>query len=220
MSNPYMGRPRPAVQPTAELGVDSVLGSALAARGPRMPPLSLPAGSPGLASRQVVESDQPWLWLVAVHGGCGASTLRSLFAHPDRVQEVGEWPVPANGGPHSRVVLVARTHARGVDCLVRAAAQWAGGTFPAVDLVGTVLVADGPRPTRAQEEQLRRATSLTPTTWHLGWQESWRSLTAEDRRPLPIRVRLTIAAITRKTAALQATDGQRRPSTRSSREAG
>lgn len=209
MTNPYMGRPRPPAEPAVEpLDHDPVLGSALAARGPQAPPLSLPAGAPGLESTLVAGAEQPLLWLVGVHGGCGVSTVRSLFGAPDRVRESSVWPVPAETAEtrRSRVVLVARTHARGVDALVRAAAQWAGGTFPGVDLVGTVLVADGPRPTKAQEGQLRRATSLTPATWHVGWQESWRALTADDPRPLPVRVRLTVAAITRKAAALRAAE--------------
>lgn len=205
MSNPFMGRTRVVNAPVAEqLDVDPVLGSALAARGPQVPPLSLPAGAPGIGTAQVAAAEQPWLWLLGLHGGCGVSTLRNLFPVPDQVLERDTWPVPDRPGCRSRVLLVARTHARGLDRLGQAAAQWAGGTFPHVDLVGTVLVADGPRPTRAQTDRLRRATSLTPATWHLGWHDSWRALTADDDRPYAVRVRLTVSAIVRKISALSA----------------
>lgn len=217
MSNPFMGR-APSASPAApkRLDTDPVLGSALAARGPQVPPLSLPAGAPGIAAESTPATEQPWLWLLGLHGGCGVSTLRELFG--THVQERATWPVPDQPGYRSRVLLVTRTHARGLDRLTQAAAQWAGATFPHVDLVGTVLVADGPKPSKAQHERLRRATSLTPMTWHIGWNESWRSLTAEDARPFSLRLQLTLSAISRR--AKEAPDQAPTTQPASAREAG
>lgn len=203
MSNPFMGRAPQASPATSDrLDTDPVLGSALAARGPQVPPLSLPPGAAGPAGESIPAAEQPWLWLLALHGGCGVSTLKRLFAFTAEVRERTTWPIPDAAGYRSRVLLVARTHARGLDRLDQAAAQWAGETFPHVDLVGTVLIADGPKLSKTQRERLRRSTSLTPMTWHIGWNESWRSLTAEDARPFSLRLQLTLSAVTRRVSEL------------------
>lgn len=217
MSNPFMGR-APTASPAAseQLDTDPVLGSALAARGPQVPPLSLPPGAAGPEHESTIATEQPWLWLLGLHGGCGVSTVRELFPVPKDVVERTTWPIPDEPGYRSRVLLVARTHARGLDRLTQAAAQWAGDTFPHVDLIGTVLVADGPKPSKAQHDRLRHATSLTPMTWHIGWHESWRALTADDARPVPLRLHLTISAICRRIAQTPS----QTPIAASAREAG
>lgn len=221
MSNPFMGRaPQASPAATERLDTDPVLGSALAARGPQVPPLSLPAGAAGIAGESTPAAAQPRLWLLGLHGGCGISTLRELFPVPTDVLERTTWPVPDQPGYRSRVLLVARTHARGLDRVTQAAAQWAGATFPHVDLIGTVLVADGPKPSKAQQHRLRHATSLTPMTWHLGWNESWRSLTAEDSRPFSLRIQLTISAICRRVSQAPAQVPTTDDGSASTREAG
>lgn len=122
------------------------------------------------------------LVVVGAHGGAGASTLAGLLGAVDGGRA---WPT-GSGGVRPRVVVAARTDARGIDAAQRAAMQWArGGT--GVDLVGVVWVADAPG--RLPVELRRRRDHVSgafPESFQVPWVDAWRMGPA-DGRPAPRR---------------------------------
>lgn len=114
-------------------------------------------------------------WWVGCHGGAGTTTLH---------QEVGAgaesgirgWPTRADGG-RTHVVLVTRTHARGLTAAQTVARQWAAGHAGNVELLGLVAVADAPgRLPKALRESLRFVAGGVPRLWRIPWVEGWRSV--------------------------------------------
>lgn len=127
----------------------------------------------GLAFRAVPVGlpNPPWWW-VGCHGGAGISTLAGLV--PGGRESGKAWPVPADGNT-SRVVLVARTNARGLATAQAAARQWAAGRVPGVTLLGLVAVADAPgRLPRQLSELLRLVAGGVPKVWFVPWIDALR----------------------------------------------
>ncbi|MFB7800422.1 DUF6668 family protein [Isoptericola sp. NPDC056134] len=166
----------------------SGVGGDVAVVGPATPELVGPVDTENLEDwPTTVLNDVPDLCVMGLHGGAGASTLLQLLSPADEgagagptptVGEAGrEWPV-ANAwltpAPMVRVVAVARTHHHGLDRADRLARLWAAGRLPGAELVGLVLVDDGPRLTKAQAQAVRRLARMTPRGWHLPWAERWR----------------------------------------------
>jgi hypothetical protein len=94
---------------------------------------------------------------------------------PEWVAAEHAWPqVALECGP-APVVLVARSHAYGLQAAQAAATQWAAGLVPNVEVLGLVVVADAPgkwpRPLR---ELLQVVAGGVPRTWSLPWMEAWR----------------------------------------------
>ena len=148
----------------------------------------------------------PLLWVVGLHGGCGATTLTALLG--DGVQEAGRcWPVPAAQTPQqpakvaAPILLVARTHAAGLDIAATAARSWASDQLQ-VPLLGLVLVDDGPKLPKDLVAGCKRLAGMTPHCWHRAWREDWRSRLEPVADALPYRVRRTVTAI--RTQASQA----------------
>lgn len=57
----------------------------------------------------------------------------------------------------------------------QAAAQWASGQVPHVDLIGLVAVADAPgKLPRPLRDTLRLVSGGVPRAWRLPWVEAWR----------------------------------------------
>ncbi|OYO21484.1 hypothetical protein CGZ93_10420 [Enemella dayhoffiae] len=136
-------------------------------------------------------------WL-GTHGGCGATTLRTIAAQRGLSSVAArQWPRLPQG--LAAVVLVARTHAWGISQARRAAQEWASGmVYSFVDLRGLVLMADAPGgPPRELEDQLAALAALVPTTWSIGWQPRWRSVLPRDPHPLDTRTKLTLSRIKR-----------------------
>jgi hypothetical protein len=75
--------------------------------------------------------------VTGAHGGAGATTVARLL----RAVDLGRrWPWPGDGHP-PRVLVAARTHARGLLTAWRALVAWRpSGTY----LIGCVLVPDAP----------------------------------------------------------------------------
>ena len=130
----------------------------------------------GLPFRRIVPPDNwapPAWWWSGCHGGAGITTLRAAAGGG---AEAGPyWPlVPAESGV-SAVVLVARTHATGLQSAQAAVQQWASGRVPQVRLVGLVLVADAPgrlpKPLAALAELV---SGGAPRCWRLPWVEALR----------------------------------------------
>jgi hypothetical protein len=136
-------------------------------------PVAVPALGDGLGLRRVAAAELSiaWWWL-GVHGGAGESTLEQLYVGTRAAGHC--WPVAEVGRP--AVVLVARTHARGL-LAVQAAVRDLSYRRVAVHLLGVVLIADAPgRLPRALRELADRVvgTELVPRAWSLPFVAEWR----------------------------------------------
>ena len=137
------------------------------------PRASVPGSSDGLDLRRltVAELTVAWWW-VGVHGGAGESTLEQLYVGTRAAGHC--WPIADAGRP--AVVLVARTHARGL-VAVQTAVRDLSYRQLAVQLLGVVLIADAPgRLPRALRELVNRVvgTELVPRWWSLPFVSDWR----------------------------------------------
>lgn len=110
------------------------------------------------------------LWVVAAHGGAGATTVARLLDAGDAGQV---WPAPRSGAVAA--VVVARHHLSGLRAAQAAAIQWASGVIPGVHLVGLVLVADSPvkQPKELADFQ-RLVMGAFPAVWHVEYVPAWR----------------------------------------------
>lgn len=117
------------------------------------------------------------VWWVGVHGGSGESSLAALL--PSSRSSGHAWPVPPSWptlGVPARVILVARSNARGLQAAQHAAAEWASGGVPEVDLLGLVMVADAPgKLPRGLRDLAGLVAGGVPRTWRIPWIEAWRS---------------------------------------------
>lgn len=153
-------------EPDTDLEAVMVTGPAAPTGGvaPEVPPLRVPTMLVDPPHGAVVQ-------LVGLHGGAGVTTLSHVLG--DGVLDAGVGlDLAAAGVP---VVLVARTHATGLDVAARAARQWASGGLTGLPLLGAILVDDGPR---ISDGMSRRALSVSrafPRTWRIGWVDPWRS---------------------------------------------
>ncbi len=125
--------------------------------------------------RRSVELNGPpvSMWWVGAHGGAGESTLEQLLEGSRANGHA--WP-HAEERPMTLppVILVARTHARGLRAAQLAATEWAAGNVP-VQLYGLALVADAPG--RLPKPLRDFATVIAgglPRVWRLPWVEAWR----------------------------------------------
>lgn len=166
-SNPWLARPAEQESPAP-----AVRESAKRPTGPTGPQRGVPAPDPAdrLPTRPLPQAAD--LWWVGAHGGSGESTLSALVAEWPAAEHA--WPEPPGDAP-TRVVLVARTHMRGLRAAQAAATQWAAGLVPHVEVLGLVLVADAPgrlpRPLRDMAQLVRGGV---PHTWTVPWSDSWR----------------------------------------------
>lgn len=150
------------------------------ATGPTAPQsgIPVPAAEDLLPVREVWSA--PSLWVLGTHGGAGESVLAGLVPSWEAADHA--WPRPVEGAA-TPVLLVARTHMRGLLSARTAATQWAAGVVPHADVFGLVLVADAPgRLPRPLRELAQVVSGGVPRAWTVPWNESWRlgeSLTLE-----------------------------------------
>lgn len=163
--------------PTDEAAVMTVGPAApTGAPAPSRPPLRMPTVLVDPPHSAVVQ-------LVGLHGGAGVSTLAAVLG--DGALDVGVGlELAAAGVP---VVLVARTHAVGLEVASRAARQWASGGLVGLPLLGAVLVDDGPRVSEAMTRSARSVASAFPRSWRLEWVESWRAELSPTEVPARVR---------------------------------
>lgn len=171
-----------------------VLGDEVqATTGPQTPLyISNPHG-PQLPWFRVAE--EPLVWVVGVHGGSGASTVAALLGD-DAVEMYRHLPVVPHGWAPPRVLLTARTHAAGLHFAAGAASQWATGA-PAIDLLGLVVLDDGPRLPKELVAEITRVAAMVPALWHLPWDENWRTSIEPPLDRLSRRTRKSLAQIWR-----------------------
>lgn len=110
------------------------------------------------------------LWVVAAHGGAGATSWARLLGAGDAG---ASWPDPSG---FTRAIVVARNSYVGLRAAQAAAIQWASGQVEQVELAGLVLSADAPgRPVKELVELRRRVEGAFPRVWLVSFQPAWRS---------------------------------------------
>ena len=166
-TNPWLPRPS---EPEVAAAQTEVYSAALT--GPDRPQHGVPA--PDLVDQLPV---RPFLgaadlWVVGAHGGAGESTIAELD---------GAWAAAAHAWPATdstepvRVVVVARTSARGLLAAKAVAKQWATGLVPGVALLGLILVSDAPgRMPKPLRDLAKVISGGYPRTWQVPWIEAWR----------------------------------------------
>ncbi|MFH9175872.1 DUF6668 family protein [Streptomyces albogriseolus] len=141
-------------------------------RGPVTAPEADP---PGPAPARAAARRFSWLGL---HGGAGVSTLAAVYGGHDCGRS---WPGP--DAPRS-VLLVARTHAAGLDAVPSAVETFRRGEAPhGLDLDAVVLVADAPgRLPRPLAHRVRLIEPLIDV-YRVPWVPDWRLGDLDGRPP-------------------------------------
>ncbi|WP_093765425.1 DUF6668 family protein [Streptomyces sp. F-7] len=141
-------------------------------RGPVTAPEANP---PGPVPARAAARRFSWLGL---HGGAGASTLAAVYGGHDCGRS---WPGP--DAPRS-VLLVARTHAAGLDAVPQAVELFRRGEAPhGLDLYAVVLVADAPgRLPRPLAHRVRLIEPLIDV-YRVPWVPDWRLGDLDGRPP-------------------------------------
>lgn len=175
--NPFLPPPVEE-QPEEILEGDSVVGDVVAVEGPTSPIHAPREANPRLdiltEEAPTVASAFGTATLVGLHGGAGVSTMAHLLG--ERGQDGGtRLPVANPYVPAPRVVLVARTHLRGLEKAEQVATAWSHHELDEIDLLGLVLVDDGPKLGTAARAQAARLLRMTPHGWHVPWVEAWRT---------------------------------------------
>ena len=124
-------------------------------------------------TRRLVEDRAAVVWWLGAHGGAGESTLEELCACSRAAGHC--WPLTGPGVAPARVVLVARTHAHGLQAAQSAIREWAAGDADVL-LLGLVLIADAPgRLPHGLKQLCRLVAGGVPAVWSLPWVEAWRA---------------------------------------------
>lgn len=146
--------------------------------------------------------------VVGLHGGAGTSTAAGLLGEASvdcgvDLVDLRDLSVP--------VLLVARTHARGLELLARAGQQWSSGALSQLTVLGSLLVDDAPQLTRGLDRQVQSAQRVLPHSWRLRWSEDLRhDPQTSDGTGLPSRARRTSKSIL-DAARKQAPTGRGNP---------
>ncbi|MEJ5913773.1 DUF6668 family protein [Pseudokineococcus sp. 1T1Z-3] len=152
------------------------------------------------------------VWWLGAHGGAGESTLSEYLPGSRAADHC--WPTSVDEATPSAVVLVSRSHARGLYAAQRALTDWASGAVPGVSLLGLVVVADAPGKTPKPLRDLTRLVAGgAPRTWHLPWLEAARFAPADGTTAPPTAVRTLLRAVSRLSAPTTDT-GATAPDTR------
>ena len=168
---------------------DGQLGPEIWIRGPVATPHPGPhSGLPEPAHASAVPRRHSF---VGTHGGAGTSTLATVYGGHDCGRD---WPGPAD--PRS-VLLVARTHAAGLQAALHALEVFRRGEAPpGLDLDAVVLVADAPgRLPRPLAQRIRTIESAVDVH-RVPWVSAWRlgDLTGPPPRETRDLARLTGSA--------------------------
>ncbi|MER6712012.1 MULTISPECIES: DUF6668 family protein [unclassified Streptomyces] len=144
-------------------------------------------GSPEPAHAHAATRRFSW---VGTHGGAGVSTLAAVYGGHDSGRA---WPGP---GEPTSVLLVARTHAAGLDTAAGAVEVFRRGQAPpGLDLDAVVLVADAPgrlpRPLAQRVKSLESVIDVYRVPWVPAWRLGELGRPPRETEPL---LRLTGAA--------------------------
>lgn len=174
-TNPFVP-PKP-VEPPPEVEVGDVLfNGAVVMKGPESPDVAPQAHPQGPRWPKVEVDHTSGLCVMGLHGGSGATTVAALLG--DKAVLTGSgWPVAAGWErprPVLDVIAVCRNHHKGIAAGSEFARQWADGQLPDSNLIGIVIVDDGPKLLNAQSIGTRALARMTAHGWHLRWHEPWR----------------------------------------------
>jgi hypothetical protein len=122
------------------------------------------------------------LFVIGAHGGAGETTIAAWTggrATDRRWPVSATWSTPDNrprpDGRGVDVVLVARTHARGLSAARDVLTQWAAGGLPPNQLRGLVLIPDAPGRLPTQlAERAHLIAGGAPRAWLLPWLDELR----------------------------------------------
>lgn len=175
--NPFLPPPV-EVTPDEVVEPDAVLGDQIEVTGPSSPvhPPRSGAETPSALVREEHEiSPAGVVALVGLHGGAGVSTLASLIGQG--VVDAGTSIPAANPYLPSRprVLLVARSHVRGLAAAEEVTTAWSHRELPDLDVLGLIVVDDGPKLSPATRQSVSRLLRMTPHGWHIPWVEAWRT---------------------------------------------
>lgn len=205
--NPFLP---PAVEaaPAETVEPDVVLGDEIEVKGPSSPVHAPRPDHPEPSALLREDHSVPAgaVSLVGLHGGAGVSTLAGLVGE-DVADGGARLPQPNPYLPPPRVVLVARTHARGLEAAERITTAWSHHEVEGVDVLGLVLVDDGPRIAPATRQTVSRLLRMTPRGWHIPWVEAWRTESSPSLSG--VRLPRTIKSIRRAVGAPDSSKGQK-----------
>ncbi|WP_422117834.1 DUF6668 family protein [Brachybacterium sp. UNK5269] len=175
--NPFLPPPV-EVTPAEVVESDVVLGDQIEVTGPSSPvhpPRSGAVTPSALVREYPVSVAAGSVALVGLHGGAGVSTLASLIGRG--VVDAGT-EIPA-ANPYlparPRVLLVARSHSRGLAAAEEVTTAWSHRELPDLDVLGLIVVDDGPKLSPATRQSVSRLLRMTPHGWHIPWVEAWRT---------------------------------------------
>lgn len=167
--------------------------------GPTGPqPGITPQDAPSLPTYPVTAGG---LFVVGAHGGAGETTIASWTgarAAGRRWPVSATWSTPGNqprpDGRPVDLVLVARTHARGLAAAREVLTQWAAGRLPTNQLRGLVLIPDAPGRLPTQlAEQARLIAGGAPRAWLLPWLDQMRLSTHPTDADQPVALPRAVA---------------------------
>lgn len=200
--------------------VSPTYGAAGAVAAPTSPAMPVRRPQPQLTrpARRLPQRhmDQPTRFVLGVHGGAAESLVAGLLgwaaaehAWPVRLPTLpSDWPEQSDRSHSNAVVLTCRSDHAGLQAARDAIREWAASTIPGVDLLGLVVVADGPgRLPRPLQQLAAVAAGGVPHCWHLPWLAELRlgaSPPHDDRavRRLVDHIAATALARTAATPAL------------------
>lgn len=187
---------------------DELLSGQTVVTGPTAPrPRAQPSSAAESSWPRVTVTPGGLVTVAGLHGGAGTSTVAALFGGETVDAGVG-WPAP--GGwqrplPTLNVVMVARTHERGLGLADDFARRWNADELPDSRLLGLILVDDGPKLWDQQRRAVKRLLKMTPLGAHIPWVENWRVQRPETENP-PRRIHKMTQEFTK--AATQHTEGK------------
>lgn len=177
--NPFLP-PEVEVAPAEVVERDAVLGDDVEVKGPSSPihaPRDAVDRPPVLQAPTQTPVGTQEIAVVGLHGGAGASTLAALLG--DTATDAGSQLPAINPyvNERPRVLFVARTHAHGLEAAETATTAWSHGELASVNVIGLVLIDDGPKLASDTRQAVSRLLRKTPHGWHIPWVEAWRTTT-------------------------------------------
>lgn len=189
--NPFVATELPNEPEVVDIP-DEIMGERIVEYGPSSPEhlgLKETAGTTDSWPRVKIQ-DHRSITICGLHGGAGASTVATLFG--DTALDAGQgFPIAAGWVrplPTLKVIAVARTHHTGLAAADEFTQQWATGQLHESELLGLILIDDGPALITSQKKLVKRLLKKVPLGGHIPWQDEWRHDFPDTKR-LPLRIK-------------------------------
>lgn len=199
--NPFVKVAAPEEPPMADIP-DEIMGDRVVEYGPSSPQdLGLVSSTDNAKDWPRTKiSDHRNITVFGLHGGAGTSTVAGLFG--DNALDGGQGFPIATGWtrplPMLNVIAVARTHYAGLAAADEFTQAWATGGLTESNVLGLILIDDGPHLISDQKRTVKRLLKKTPKGGHIPWQDAWRH-NPPDASRVPLRIKRLIQ-IFQKTA--------------------